>query len=257
MYYTYMGDVLLPIAPNKLSVKIKNQNKTTVLIDGTEINFLKNAGLTEVEFEVLLPAVEYSFAKYDGGFKQPKYFTDHFEKLKVEKKPFQFILVRQMPNGKILHDTNMKVSLESYTVTENANEGFDTVVSIKLKQFRDFGTKTVKVVNPTNGVVVPTNGVVVPEPRPANPSPAPEQDTVIVVESEDTVMTVAKKVYGDGSLFGAIAMVNPDIMDDPTALEAGRLLKVPSVSKAKEIKSNEVGAISSDKLMTQMDFIKG
>ncbi len=39
----------------------------------------------------------------------------------------------------------MKVSMEDYVVTEQAKNGFDVTVKIKLKQFREYGTKTVKV----------------------------------------------------------------------------------------------------------------
>ena len=132
MYYVYMGDVLLPIAPEKLSLKIKNANKTMTLINEGEVNFLREAGLTELEFDVLIPAVQYSFAKYDGGFKSTTYFTNHFEKLKVSKEPFQFIVSRQRPNGSLLFDTNMSVSMENYTIKETVKEGFDLTVSIKL-----------------------------------------------------------------------------------------------------------------------------
>ena len=82
MYYFYMGSVLLPIAPEKFTLKVKNANKTITLINEGEVNFLKEAGLTDLEFDSLIPAVQYSFAKYDDGFKSPAYFTNHFEKLK-------------------------------------------------------------------------------------------------------------------------------------------------------------------------------
>ena len=69
MYYFYMGSVLLPIAPEKFTLKVKNQNKTLNLINGSEVSLLKEAGLTELEFDALIPAVPYGFAKYDDVFK--------------------------------------------------------------------------------------------------------------------------------------------------------------------------------------------
>ena len=86
--------------------------------------------------------VKYPFAKYDSGFKRAKYFLDKFEKMKTSKRPFQFIMVRQLPNGKGLFNTNIKVSMEDYQIKEDSKEGFDVTVTIKLKQYRDFGTKT-------------------------------------------------------------------------------------------------------------------
>ena len=117
MYYFYVGSVLLPIAPEKFTLKVKNANKTITLINGVEVNILRDAGLTEFEFDALIPAVQYSFAKYDNGFKSPVYFTNHFEKLKTDKKPFQFIIVRKMPDGKLLFDTDTTKSKPSFAVS--------------------------------------------------------------------------------------------------------------------------------------------
>ena len=84
MYYFYMGSVLLPIAPEKFTWKVNGANKTMTLINEGEVNFLRDAKLTDFEFDALIPAVQYAFAKYDGGFKSPAYFTSHFEKLKTD-----------------------------------------------------------------------------------------------------------------------------------------------------------------------------
>lgn len=226
MYFTYMGNVLLPIAPKKFQLKVKNQNKTMNLIDGTEINFLKTAGLTELEFEVLIPAVEYSFALYDGGFKGVKYYTDHFEKLKVEKKPFQFIMVRQMPDGKILNNTTMTVSLESYNAVESTDEGFDTTVSIKLKQFNPFGTKTIQVDNSTARVV---------QERETVNSPAPKQEVTYTVKAGDCLWNIAKKFYGNGSYYMAINEANKDIIRTPNLIYPNQVLKIPDLASAKNL----------------------
>lgn len=226
MYFVYMGDVLLPIAPKKFQLKVKNQNKTMNLIDGTEINFLKTAGLTELDFEVLIPAVEYKFALYDGGFKPVKYYTDHFEKLKVEKKPFQFIMVRQMPDGKIMNNTTMTVSLESYNATESTDEGFDTVVSIKLKQFIPFGTKTIQ---------VNANVASVKEERETVTSPAPKQETTYKVKSGDCLWNIAKEFYGNGSYYVAINEANKDIIRNPNLIYPNQVLKIPDLATAKNL----------------------
>lgn len=41
MYFFYLDKLLLPVAPEKLEMKIKNQNKTTNLINDGEINKIK------------------------------------------------------------------------------------------------------------------------------------------------------------------------------------------------------------------------
>lgn len=221
MYYFYMGSVLLPITPEKFTLKVKNNNKTITLINKGEVNILHDAGLTELEFDALIPAVKYSFANYDGGFKSPAYFTNHFEKLKTEKKPFQFIISRKMPDGKLLFDTNMTVAMESYTIKENAKDGFDLVVSIKLKQYKSFGTKIVKVIE--NTAVVETQ-------RETNNSPEPKQETTYTVKKGDTLWNIAKKTYGDGSKYTEIYKNNRDIISNPNLIYPNQKLVLPAVA---------------------------
>ena len=72
-YIFKLDGITLPVAPSRLELEIKNQNKSITLINGVELNFLKTPGLTEIKFEALIPAVKYPFAIYDGGFKNQKY----------------------------------------------------------------------------------------------------------------------------------------------------------------------------------------
>lgn len=141
MYEVSLDDVMFPIAPSSIEIKIKNKNKTTVLVDDGEINILKTPGLTDIKFDVLLPSVKYPFAVYKDGFKPSGYYTEHIKKLKQTKKPFIFKVVRKFPDGVMLFGYSMKVSLEDYVIKEDANNGFDVVVSINLKEYRDYGTK--------------------------------------------------------------------------------------------------------------------
>ena len=144
-YDFYLKDCQLPVSPEKLQIKINNANHTLTLINEGEINLLKTPGLTDNENECRIPQVKYPFAVYPSGFKGASYFLQCFEGLKTGKKPFQFIVSRTMPSGKALFSTNMKVSMEDYRLTEQAKDGFDVMVKIKLKQYRDYGTKTVRI----------------------------------------------------------------------------------------------------------------
>ena len=162
-----------------MQLKIGNKNKTTTLINEGEVNILKQAGLTDISFDLLLPNVKYPFATYKSGFKNAKYFLDEIEKLKVNKKPFQFIVSRTFPDGKMLFDTNMKVSLESYDIKEDAGEGFDVVVSIKLKQYKDYGTKTCTITQ-SNSETASTTVTTPVEERPSDDKKIGIGSTVIV-----------------------------------------------------------------------------
>lgn len=228
-YYFYLDKLLLPVAPSKLQLKINNQNKTLTLINEGEINILKKAKLTDVDFEVLIPQVKYPFALYKDGFQKATYYLEKLESLKTSQQPFQFIVTRTLPDGNMLFDTNMKVSLEDYKVTEQSNEGFDLVVSISLKQYKDYGTKTANITfSQPKPNAPPKPKATVTKPRPAETSPAPKQKakTHKVVRG-DTLWAIAKKFYGNGSQYPKIFNANKDKIKNPNLIYPGQVLTIP------------------------------
>lgn len=223
-YDFYLKKCLLPIAPPKLSIKINNANETVTLINEGEINILKKAELTDIEFECRIPQEKYPFAVYKSGFKGADYFLDYFESLKTSKKPFQFIVCRKRPTGKRLFDTNIKVSMEDYKITEDAKNGFDILVKIKLKQWRDYGTKTVNI---SFNMEKPKASV---EPqREATTSPAPAAAQTYTVVKGDCLWNIAKKFYGNGSKYTVIYNANRSVIGgNPNLIYPGQVLTIPA-----------------------------
>jgi LysM repeat protein len=216
-YSFYIDGVQLPIAPSKLQIKINNNNKTMTLINDGEVNILKTPGLTEINFDVLLPSVKYPFAIYKDGFKEPSYFLNKFEALKVKKKPFQFIVSRVSPKGKLLFDTNIKVSLEEYMITEDAKNGLDIEVSIKLKQYRDYGTKVVKL----------TANKTAKKAKPKRPARTSSKTRSYKVVKGDCLWNIAKRFYGNGSLYTKIYNANKSKIKNPNLIYPGQILTIP------------------------------
>lgn len=224
-YDFYLSKCLLPIAPEKLELKINNANSTLTLINEGEINILKTPGLTDVEFECRIPQVKYPFATYKSGFKEASYFLGCFEELKVDKKPFQFIVSRTLPSGKVLFSTNMKVSMEDYGITEQAKDGFDLKVKIRLKQYRDYGTKTVNIRNGDSGTKAS-----VEESRAAETNPAPSSTQTYTVVRGDCLWNIAKRFYGNGSKYTIIYDANRGtIGGNPNLIYSGQVLTIPAV----------------------------
>ena len=57
-----------------------------------------------------------------------------------------------MQGGGIIFDTNITVSLEDYKIDEDAAaQGYDLMVAINLKQWREYGTKTIAISFPKAG----------------------------------------------------------------------------------------------------------
>jgi LysM repeat protein len=211
-YACYLGGVEMP-TPSKLTVKIKNKNKTLVLLNEGEINFLRTAGLTELIVPFDLPML--------GGSQSPDYYLGVLEKLKTSKEATQFILVRTSPSGGVLYDTNIKVSVEDYTITEDAKEGLDVSVDVNLKQWRDYGTKTAAVEQSTD---TQTQTVTVETEREASTAPTASS---VTTQKGDTLWAIAKKYYGDGSQYTKIYEANKDKISNPNLIYPGQELTIP------------------------------
>ena len=204
MYQFFLGDMMLPVAPRRLRLQINNQNQTINLVSGEEINLLKSPGLSEFTFPVLLPIRRYPFAQYADGFRPPSHFLEVMETLKLALEPFSFAVIRTGENGQLLEvETSMQVSLEDYRVTEGAEEAMDFIVDVKLKQFRDFGTKTVTI---ENGTATTT------EDRPAPTAPNKTQRTYTVV-SGDTLRGIAARKLGDGERHRELFTLNEAVIE--------------------------------------------
>lgn len=221
-YTMYLGGMLMPITPSKVKVKINNQNETLTLINGEEINILKEPGLTDVSFDLLLPQVSYPFT--NGGAQSADYYLSLFERLKTAKQPFQFILNRSMPTGRRLFYTNLTVGMEDYQITDDAEEGFDITVTVSLKQYRHYGTKTVTIQPTPTPAETPTATVEQPQ---RETSQAPQQ-TTYTVKSGDCLWNIAKKYLGDGSRYNEIYELNKDKITNPNLIYPNQVLTLPS-----------------------------
>lgn len=217
MYSFYLDNMLLPITPGKLTVKIKGSNQTLTLANEGEINFLRAPGLTEITFDAVLPML--NFYSFSRSYFEPSYYLNRFESIMTKKRPCRFLVIRRSPSGGLLFDTNMKVSLESYTLTEDATNGPDMKVSLTLKQYVDYTTKTIQIIQTGETAAVS-------EETPRDTDDAPKI-TSYEVQEGDTLWLIAKKVYGDGSEYFRIYQANRELLEDPEWFCEGQVLTIP------------------------------
>lgn len=215
-YVFYLGSVMLPVTPGALQVKINGNNETMTLINEGKINLLKQPGLTEVAFDALLPNVSYPFS--NGGAQTAGYYLSVLEQLKASQKGIQFIVSRSLPSGKGLFSSNLKVSLEDYTIKEDAaKEGPDVKVSIKLKQYKDYGTKTCTIAKDGTAVLSESRET----------DNAPQAGSTYTVKKGDCLWKIAKQFYDNGSDYSKIYELNKDKISNPNLIYPGQVLTMP------------------------------
>lgn len=199
MYEVYLGELLLPVAPAKISFRYGNKNETVTLLDGSEINIIKKPGLAEYAFEMLLPHANYPFAAYKSSVrKSPLEYISKLKEMKDAGKPFLFKVLRG--NGAVKYE-NVKVTLESYSYAEDAEDGLDITVSVKLKEYRDYG--------PVCYTADASGSLTAFEER-ASDRETPSEKTPIAytVKTGDTLWDICKNMYGNGEKYREIAALN-------------------------------------------------
>ncbi|EAZ87192.1 LysM peptidoglycan-binding domain-containing protein [Lysinibacillus fusiformis] len=226
MYNFFLDDLQFPIAPSELALKINGRNETVVLMNEGEVNVIKKTGLTNIEFEVLLPNVNYPFAVYPNGFQPAAFYLSKLKKLKISDKPFRFLVNRMLPTGNLLFDTNMTVSIEDYEIKESADNGFDVIVRIQLKQYREYGNKKINLkpatkANNAGSSAKTVSKAVVEQKRPTTGKETPKTHTV---KAGETLWAIAKKYLGDGSKYTELAKINN--ISNPNVIKPGQVIKL-------------------------------
>lgn len=217
-YHFFIGDLELPYAPSELTVTIGSNNETVALITGNEINILKNPKLTEIEFDVELPrGRQYAFA---NKLVSSKTYTDYFEKLMLYKTPVDLVITRPNPflkgstgiggTYRDFESTVLTVSLEGYTMKEDAENAYDVTVSLKFKEYIEYGTLKQVINNKANSKVTVKSA-----------TKTVTTNQIYTVRVGDCLWKISKKYYGTGNKWKTIYEANKALIE-ATAKKYGK-----------------------------------
>lgn len=218
--------VQFPIAPSDLTITVNGRNETVDLINEGEVNLLKSPGLTEISFTAIIPQVnKYPFMANNEPIDT---FVHFLNEMLEQKKPFRFVVVRTAGTN-LLFDTNLKVACESYDMKESAENGFDVELSISLKQYRDYGVKTITLVSIQTNTQTNTSTTTTTKPSSTTTaaSSSNKRETKsnsgkkYKVKSGDTLWAIAKKYYGSGNKWKKIYDKNKSVIEN-TAKKRGK-----------------------------------
>ncbi len=219
--YDYDGEqkiIEFPLAPEKLFTRINGCNKIIDTIGLGEVNLIKNIGLRDLEFRVFLPKDSNYFGMENiSSQSHPPIFYLHALREIMENKCIaSFIVERELPDGSRIFDGNMKVSIESYCVDENAGEEGCFWVNIRIKEYRDFKPVVYESIGEINGDIA---AVELNQRDSKSPSKSYE------VKKGDSLWKIAKLQLNDGSRYKEIAELNN--IANPNKISVGTVLMLP------------------------------
>lgn len=219
MYRAYIKGIELPITPGSFQEKHKNKNTTMTLINEGEVNVTKTEGLTEFSFEALLPNIR---TIYSSSNEYAEYFKNLLRKLKNNGTKFQLILTREKPSGELLDDTNEKVTLEDLSFKESHADGFLVRANMSFKKWVDYGTKKINLTTQENQVIALSETYK----RSTENAPIENNEGEYIVKDGESLFSIAKYFYGDGSYYHTILKANPQI-GNPSDIMPGDKIKIP------------------------------
>lgn len=213
----YLDGMLLPVTPGALETKIANQNKTVSLLNGEEYTFPEKAGLTEFYFSFWLPKDRQSHLRI-SDVTQREALTK-LSQLKEEAKPFVFWVM-----GEPEETRSPYVTLEEYSIEENAENGGDLLVQIRLKEYRPLKTVALKLSPESGKVIAKEQKGTAKELSKALPKNAGAKTHT--VQKGETLSLIAKRYFGTSKKWRELYQRNQTTIKNPNLIYAGQVIRL-------------------------------
>ena len=208
----------LPVNPEQIETTSVQANQKYEILKLGQIAIPSHMELKEYSFEAEFPHRPLHYVETAGGFRETDFYLRLFEQWRQKKEPVRFIA----SNG-IGDDINTLILIEELTITEKAGEEGDKYVSFKLLEYREYGKKSVVVVqSQSNKATVATV-----KKESTTPKVNPKSNRVYVVRRGDTLWAIAKKYYGNGAQYPKIYNANRNIIKNPNLIYPGQKLVIP------------------------------
>ena len=218
MYKLYIGGVLFPITPGKISIKINDKDQTISLIKEGEVNLLKSPGLSDISIpELLLPVQRYPFSQPDTKT-EPAFYMEKLKTWKRKKKVVKIKLLRdERTTLELLWDNKMYVTVKDYEILEDADKyGRDVCIKLNLKEYHFWGAKELKIKRGKSKSSKKISAV-----KKTTRKETKEIPRTYTVKKYDTLIKIARKELDNETLWKNIYELNQKVIED-TARKHGR-----------------------------------
>lgn len=239
-YMMLIGGVIVPVTPEKITTKFKGKNETVELVDGSVINKLNPPGLTTYSFTLLLPKqtnlpfsnklwTPYSSEKVEH-MEQDFYLNYFYDIFKNNKVVLLTIWRTAIGGGRDMGTTegidisgngiitSKAVTIESYELAEDADEGMDINLEIELQEYIGYGTQKIKYTENTE------TGTTTAATEKTRETDNKETASTYTVKKGDCLINICKKELGDANKWKEIAKLNN--LENANKIYPGQVLKL-------------------------------
>lgn len=207
----------IPVNPEELEINSVQAIEKYEILKLGQIAIPAYMELTEYSFEVEFPHEELQYVETLGDFKDANYYIKLFSQWRSSLKPVKF-----MASNGIDDDIYSFVLIEEVKSVEKAGEEGDKYISFKLLEYREYEKKS----NPTV-VTTTSTGKAVKSVKAPSEETNPKNKGYYIVKQDDTLWSIAKKMYGNGAKYTKIFNANKDKIKHPSLIYAGQKLVIP------------------------------
>lgn len=198
-------ELLLPVTPKSYDIDHGINVETINLTELGDLNIPGKRYMMTIKIDCMFPAQQYSFLN-EGAILSPYYYVEKFEKWCDENTVLRFIIT----------GTNVNTTCIIGAIDFQENDGTNDVYAvITVKQYRVLKAQTAAKVTAASTRQDTDN------------TPAAES---YKIKSGDTLSSISRKMYGDSSLYKALAKYNN--VANANLIYTGAVLKIP---KKKEL----------------------
>ena len=186
-----------PVLPETIKIESEGNNETVDVIGIGEVNRINKKKLRSVTIESIFPMNDAPYVTSISPLEEPNKYVEAIQIHREREKVGRFSV-----HGSTVSFT-MLVSIEDFSYEERAGEVGDIYYSLKLKEWKDYSAKRM-VINSSTKKATATQAT-----RPVTK----QQSKTHTVVSGESLWSICKKEYGDGSKYPQLYTKNKALID--------------------------------------------
>jgi len=200
-----------PVLPEKVAISYGSKNTSLQVCGVGEVTVIQDSGAAAIEFSSFFPKSYFKGCR-TKKVPSPKKARDRILKMKESGKPVR-LTVTGSPG------VSMYCSIEGFETHEQGGDPGTVYFTLKLKEYREVKVRKIKVDAGSKKARVSSSG------SRTDSTPAAQSYTVA---DGDCLWNIAKRFYGNGSLYTLIYEANKGVIGgNPNLIHAGQVLTIP------------------------------